>query len=123
MTRVRISGLILLVLVAAGVFSGIWTDRSCTKLMSEAEDIYTALQSGEQEKAADKAAALCRDWDVFRKKAAVLVNYNKLLETDRIAAHFTDISSEEDIQPLLSEFIHMVYMIRRNELPYLSSVL
>ena len=125
MTRVKISAAILLLLVGISVLSGIWTDRNCRRLSSEAQEISETLEAGNINDAENKAALLCRDWKRFRTRAALVVRYDKLMETDRIAAHFDGASKpfDDDVLPELAEFRYMLNIIRRNELPFLTSLL
>lgn len=125
MTRVRISAAILFLLVITSILSGVWADRNCRKLIGEAQAVCAELENGDRRKAGEMTAELCRDWKSFRSKAALLVKNDKLMDTDRIAAHFEPAAGScgEDLLPHLTEFMYMVYILRRNELPYFSSVL
>lgn len=115
----------MFLLVGISLFSGIWTDSNCHSLSAEAQEISEALEAGNIADAEKKAALLCRDWKRFRTRAALVVKYDKLMDTDRKAAHF-DVASkpfDDDILSELAEFRYMLDIIRRNELPYLTSLL
>lgn len=110
MTRVRISVGIILILVEFSIFSGIWADRKKKLLTAEARQISEAFESGRTVDAREYARILSRDWEDTRKKASFFVKYDRLLELDRIAAHFEPMaeSGDDELLPQIAEFIHMI---------------
>ncbi|MBP7187994.1 MAG: DUF4363 family protein [Ruminococcus sp.] len=110
MTRVRISVGIILLLVGVSIFSGIWADRKKALLTAEAKQVSEAFESGRTEDARKYAHILCRDWEDTRKKASFFVKYDRLLELDRIAAHFESMAEtgDDELLPQIAEFIHMI---------------
>ncbi len=104
---------IILLLVGVSLFTGIWTDRKCRILTAEAQAVREAFESGRTEDARRYAHKLSNDWECVRKKAALFVKYDKLLELDRIAAHFEPMaeSGDDEILPQIAEFIHMTELL------------
>lgn len=124
MTRVKISICLLAVLTAAGIFSGIWVNKRCALLSERAMAVCTAYESGDISAAVHEAERLEEEWEDMRKKAAVLLKYDRLFEIDRIASHASMITSErsEDVLPQMAELIHMLDILSEGETPCLRSV-
>ncbi|MDE5936842.1 MAG: DUF4363 family protein [Ruminococcus sp.] len=124
MTRIKISIGILCILIAVSTFSGIWINGKCKSLMelsSQAEELFA---SGEKEKAIEVAKKLETEWEDFREGACVLVNNNKLADIDRICArvkHLTENDSEELLSEL-TEFEHLLDLLRCGEIPKITSI-
>ena len=124
MTRVKISIIIMAALTAVSIFSCLWVGRKCVILTAEAEAVSSAFEAGDTEKAKDSAEELSNDWEKFRSAAAVLLKYERLFEVDRIVSHLRPMidHDEEEVLPQIDELIHMLDIIRRNEIPYPDSV-
>ncbi|WP_303788735.1 DUF4363 family protein [Ruminococcus flavefaciens] len=124
MTRVSVSGAILLLLIGVSIFSGIWVNRCCDVILSEINVIYDLEEMGDTSGAADKARQMNEDWESFRKKASVLLKYDKLVEIDRLCSrieHLTE-NEEDEMAAELSELRHMLEMLKSGETPLVTSV-
>ena len=124
MTRVSVSGAILLLLIGVSIFSGIWVKCRCDVILSEINVIYDLEEMGDTSGAADKARQMNEDWDSFRKKASVLLKYDKLVEIDRLCSrieHLTE-NEEDEMTAELSELQHMLEMLKSGETPLVTSV-
>ena len=124
MTRVSVSGAILLLLIGVSIFSGIWVKCRCDVILSEINVIYDLEEMGDTSGAADKARQMNEDWDSFRKKASVLLKYDKLVEIDRLCSrieHLTE-NEEDEMTAELSELRHMLEMLKSGETPLVTSV-
>lgn len=124
MTRIKISAGIILLLIGASIFSGVWVNRSCDKLMELSTKSEELISAGKTEEAVEITRRLESEWEHFRKKAAVIVRSNKLSEIDRICArlrHLTEKESEEILSEL-TEMEHMLEMMKESETPELTSV-
>ena len=124
MTRLKISVIVILVLMSASVFSGVWVDRKCSSLMELSRYAEELFQNGDYEKAAEITAQLQGKWEHFRAGASVIVRNNKLTELDRLFArihHLTENESEE-LPSELSELYHLLELLKNSETPRITSV-
>ena len=121
MTRVRISICMIAFMIGLSIFSGIWINKSCDSLLERAGNICIACEEGDNRSAAAEAEMLEIEWVDFRKKAAVLLKYDKLYELDRIVsrAKYVAENKPDEIMPQMAELMHMLDILRRNEIPLL----
>jgi hypothetical protein len=124
MTRVCISIGILLLLSGLSIFSGIWVEKRCSRIIDEIDTVQELQQAGEYEAAAAKAAELERDWEDFREKSAVLLKNNKLSDADRISERIYHLSLAGDPGGAAesAEMRLMVDSLRKGELPFLTNI-
>ena len=124
MTRVSVSGAILLLLIGVSIFSGIWVNHCCDTILSEINVIYDLEEMGDTSGAADKARQMNEDWESFRKKASVLLKYDKLVEIDRLCSRIEHLTENEEVEMTaeLSELRHMLEMLKSGETPLITSV-
>ena len=125
MTRVRISAGILVLLIGISVFSGIWVNRRCDDMLGEIDKIYELEEKGDIIGAADMSKELDANWESFRKKASVMLRYDKLVEIDRLCSRIVHLAAEEgaEMEAELAELRDMLEMLKSGETPRLSSVL
>ena len=93
-------------------------------ILSEINVIYDLEEMGDTSGAADKARQMNEDWESFRKKASVLLKYDKLVEIDRLCSrieHLTE-NEEDEMAAELSELRHMLEMLKSGETPLVTSV-
>ncbi len=124
MTRVSVSGAILLLLIGVSIFSGIWVNCRCDVILSEINVIYDLEEMGDTLGAADKARQMNEDWESFRKKASVLLKYDKLVEIDRLCSRIVYLTENEETEMTaeLAELHHMLEMLKSGETPLITSV-
>ncbi|MCR4639451.1 DUF4363 family protein [Ruminococcus sp.] len=124
MTRVKISGAILLLLIGVSIFSGVWVNRRCDALLSEINVINDLEESGNTSGAAEKARQMNADWENFREKASVLLKYDKLVEIDRLCSRIVYLTENEETEMTaeLAELHHMLEMLKSGETPLWNSV-
>lgn len=125
MTRAKISVGILLLLVAVSVYSSMWVNRRCGDMLSELSHISALAESGENEKAAVLAEKLSTEWEDFRKKASVLLKYDRLVDVDRLCSRIVHLAENdsEELQSELAELRDMLEMMKSSETPKFTSVL
>ena len=125
MTRAKISVGILLLLVAVSVYSSMWVNRRCGDMLSELSHISALAESGENEKAAVLAEKLSTEWEDFRKKASVLLKYDRLVDVDRLCSRIVHLAENdsEELQSELAELRDMLEMMKSSEAPKFTSVL
>lgn len=124
MTRVKISGAILLLLIGVSIFSGVWVNRRCDALLSEINVINDLEECGNTLGAAEKARQMNADWENFREKASVLLKYDKLVEIDRLCSRIVYLTENEETEMTaeLAELHHMLEMLKSGETPLITSV-
>ncbi len=125
MTRAMISIGILLTLIGTGIFSGLWVDRQCGDMLGAVGDIREDFLAGDAEHGAEKAEALRRDWEDFRKKAVLVLRNNSLADIDRLAARTAAVSRSNagDIMTELSELERLLSALKTSAEPRLTMIL
>ena len=124
MTRVKISGAVLLILLAVSTFAGIWVNRRCDGMLRDIERLSTAAENGQTEVLSPGAEELNGKWEHFRSRASFLVRYDKLVEADRLCSRITELSESEDteLRAELAELHDMLEMLKSGETPLMNSV-
>ncbi len=125
MTRFKISLGIVLLLIGASIFSGIWINGRCKSLMELSVRAEELFSQGDSKGAVEVTKALEKDWEKFRTKAAILVQNNKLAELDRLCArvrHLAENGSDE-LPSELTELYHLLDLLRNGEIPKITSLL
>ncbi|MBE6865137.1 MAG: DUF4363 family protein [Ruminococcus flavefaciens] len=124
MTRVSISIGILVLLIGIGIWSGVWVDRRCDKMLSRIDIIAEERKAGNYAKAKEAAACMADDWKDFRLKAMVVLKNSKLSEIDRVCSRIESLSGTDslDTETESAELRHMLYSLKNAEAPYFSSV-
>lgn len=124
MTRVKISVTIIAILTAVNIFSGVWVNKRCSSMMDSASYTAELYSQGKYEDAAAQANDLCRDWESFRKGAAVLLHNNKLTEIDRLCARITELaeSANDELPAELKEISRLLELLRNGEKPQINSI-
>lgn len=124
MTRVKISAAIIAILAAMSIFSGVWVNERCRSMMESASHTAELYSQGKYEDAAAQANDLCRDWESFRKGAAVLLHNDKLTEIDRLCARITELaeSANDELPAELKEINRLLELLRNGEKPQINSI-
>ncbi len=124
MTRVKISICILLFLIGASVFSGVWTYNSCDDMLDSLRSTAERVAVGDIDGAIEKAEEFSADWEDFRKKANAVVKSDKLSEADRIKSRIVHLieSGSDEIEAEISELISMLELLRDGEIPLITSI-
>ncbi len=94
-------------------------------MLSELSHISALAESGENEKAAVLAEKLSTEWEDFRKKASVLLKYDRLVDVDRLCSRIVHLAENdsEELQSELAELRDMLEMMKSSETPKFTSVL
>ena len=94
-------------------------------MLSELSHISALAENGENEKAAFLAEKLSSDWEDFRKKASVLLKYDRLVDIDRLCSRIVHLAENdsEELQSELAELRDMLEMMKSSETPKFTSVL
>lgn len=124
MTRIKISAAILLLMLSVSIFSGVWINWECNKLISSANELAELYVSDNAEETVRAAEELESQWESFRKKASVLMNNSKLAETDRICSRIKYLAADSggELIMQLTELRHMLELLKSGETPKLTSV-
>jgi len=123
-TRVKISICILLILIGASIFSGVWTYNSCDDMLEVLRSAAERVADGDIDGAIEKAEEFSEEWEAFRKKANVVVKSDKLSEAERIKSRIAKLieSGSDEIEAELSELISMLELLRDGEIPLITSI-
>jgi len=124
MTRVKISGAILLLLIGVSIFSSLWVNRRCDAMLSQIDVICGLEENGDISGAAEKAREINDEWEHFREWASVLLKYDKLVEIDRLCSRIVHLAEneEDEMTAELAELRDMLEMLKSGETPLLNSV-
>ena len=124
MTRLRISCVILCILIAAAIWSGMWIYGRCGSLVSRLDRTEMLLSAGMTAEAEDEAYRLCGEWEDMRRSASVLVRGCRLCDLDRgfagLGARMT--GDRREALAAVAELRRMTVMLAEGELPKLRSV-
>lgn len=125
MTRIKISAGILCVLVGISIFLAVWINNKCSYMLDEITVIFQLLESGQNTKAMQCAEDLDNDWNSFRKKATIMLNSESLTEVDCISSGIPYLikNDSDESYARLTEFQHMLIMIKDGEIPTLTRIL
>ncbi|MCR5601061.1 MAG: DUF4363 family protein [Ruminococcus sp.] len=124
MTRVKISAFILVMLIGLSTLSGTWINQKCSNMLSELSAANELFDKGDMESVKAAVQKLRGQWEQFRKKASVLLKYEKLEEIDRLCSRIGELAGKDDAE-LTAEFaeLHdMLEMLKSGETPLLTSV-
>ena len=124
MTRVKVSGAILLLLIGISIFSSFWVNRRCSAMLSEVNVIHELAEKGDTETVTEKARELNAHWESFREGASVLLKYDRLIEIDRLCSRIVHLAEneEDEMAAELAELRDMLEMLKSGETPLLTSV-
>ena len=124
MTRVKISIVILCLLVAVSIFSGVRVTDRCDDFLNYISEIRHSVEYNETENALAVAKDLENDWENFRKNAAVLLNNMNLSDIDRITARIVSLieNHNDEVYAELSELHNMIETLKDRELPQPQSI-
>lgn len=124
MTRFKISLGIILILIAASVFSGIWINSRCKSLMELSDRTEQFFYDGDHEQSVKLSRQLNEEWEDFRKGASVLISTSKISELDRLCARISDLAenNSEELPAELSEIKHLLDLLRYTVIPSPTSV-
>lgn len=124
MTRFKISLGIILVLIAASIFSGIWVNRRCKSLMELSDRAEQFFYAGDKEQAVAESQRLSSEWDQFRKTASVLIPNNKIAEIDRLCARIADLAenNSDELPAELTEIENLLDLLRNSVIPSPTSI-
>ena len=124
MTRVRISGAILLLLVSISIFSSFWVNCRCNTMLSEVDLMHELAENGDTEGVTGRARELNAQWESFREGASVLLKYDRLIETDRLCSRIVHLAGNEENEMAaeLAELRDMLEMLKSGETPLITSV-
>ena len=121
MTRVKISAAILLLLIGASIFTSVWVNRRCDRLLAE---IKLFAQPAGEEEMISLAERLNDEWESFRDRASVLLKYDKLVEIDRLCSRIVYLAENDkgEMAAELAELRDMLEMLKSGETPLLTSI-
>lgn len=124
MTRVKISGGILLLLIIISIFSSVWINRRCNAMLVTVSEISRTVGKGRNDEASECAKRLNADWESFREGASVLLKNDKLTEIDRLYSRIVYLAEneEDEMAAELAELRDMLEMLKSSETPLLTSV-
>lgn len=124
MTRVKISGAILLLLIGVSIFSSLWVNRRCDAMLSQIDVICGLEENGDISGVAEKAREINDEWERFREWASVLLKYDKLVEIDRLCSRIVHLAEneEDEMTAELAELRDMLEMLKSGETPLWNSV-
>ncbi len=123
MTRIKLSAVILAAMAAVSVWSGIWVNSRCRRLIREIKRVGYCVCEGVD--AGKAAAELENDWEDFRRHASMLVRSNKLSDLDRAYAglEYRISGDTGELLACLAELSHMTGLLADGETPMLRSIL
>ncbi|MBP5362942.1 MAG: DUF4363 family protein [Ruminococcus sp.] len=115
----------MIVLILASIISGLWVNRSCSRLISLSDKITYLYENGNRDEAVATARKLEHDWEHFRIIAAVLIKSDRLSEVDRISTRISYYAENgrDELVPELIELHHILEQLRDSDTPKLSTVL
>lgn len=124
MTRFKISLGIILILIAASIFSGIWINSRCKSLMELSSRAEEFFYDGNKEQAVAESRRLSSEWEKFRKTASVLIPNNKISEIDRLCARIADLAQNDsdELPAELTEIEHLLDLLRNSIIPSPTSI-
>lgn len=120
MTRFKISICILAGMIILSIFSGVWINSKCNRIL----EVIETIESSDKESALESSKELEKIWKNFRKYAAVIIKNDKLSEIERIDSRIMYLIQDgsDEIGADLAELKQMVLMLRDGEKPLLTSV-
>lgn len=125
MTRIKISICLLCVMVGISIFSAVWISRKCSHMLDETTNIRQLLDDGKISEAVRCAENLDSEWNVFRKKAVMLLRNDQLTEIDCISSgipYLIENDNDESYVKLM-ELQHMLVTLKDSEIPNFSRIL
>ena len=124
MTRVKISLGILAAIIAVSIFSGVWVNRKCLKMINDTNRIAEFIEADDMENARSTAENLESEWNSFYKTASVILRGEKLTEAERIVFRIENMIKYEkkEIIPQISELLMLFDNIRKSEIPSLNTI-
>ncbi|MBQ9894111.1 MAG: DUF4363 family protein [Ruminococcus sp.] len=124
MTRMIMSGCILVTLLVMSIFSCMTVDRNCREIEQSTDKIWELYTSGDVQGAKDEAAELEARWEKVRSTYAVLVNNGRLNEMDRVTSriYYLVENDSRELHSELTELEHISKGLRAGETPKLTSI-
>ncbi len=124
MTRMIMSGCILVTLLVMSIFSSVTVDRNCREIERSAENIWELYTSGDVQGAKDEASVLEARWEKIHGRYAVLVNNGRLNEMDRVISriYYLVENDSRELHSELTELEHISKGLRAGETPKLTSI-
>lgn len=125
MTRIKISIGILCLLIIMSIFSGIWIDNRCKKIIESINTVSSYAEKKDIESAKTAVAELEKIWSDFRVKASIIIKNEKLSEIDRISSRISYLlkNKSDELDSELKELKSMIELLKNSEIPILTSVL
>ena len=125
MTRIKISGAILCLLLIMSVITGIWSNKRCERLISLTDKTISLYSEGRKDEAAQSSRELESEWESFRVPASLLIYTNKLTEIDRICSRISYYAENDGVEMMssLMELRHMLDLLKSGESPSFTTVL
>lgn len=125
MTRIKISIGILCIMIGLSIFSAVWINRKCSRMLDEITVICSFLDEGKKLQAIQRAESLDNEWNNFRKKATLLLDNSELTEIDCISSGipFLIENDNDESYSRLMELQHMLVMLKDGEVPAITRVL
>lgn len=125
MTRIKISIGILCLLIIMSIFSGIWIDNRCKKIIESINTVSSYAEKKDIESAKTTVAELEKIWSDFRVKASIIIKNEKLSEIDRISSRISYLlkNKSDELDSELKELKSMIELLKNSEIPILTSVL
>lgn len=124
MTRVKISICILFFVISASIFSSVWVNIKCSRLIDISQEVGTLSSAGDTSAAISAAQELSIRWEDFRTAAGTLVKSEKLSEIDRICSRIIPMleNSSDELSADLTELEVLLRNLKRGETPTLTGI-
>ncbi|MDE6833022.1 MAG: DUF4363 family protein [Ruminococcus sp.] len=125
MTRIRISICILCTMIIISIFSSVWINKKCNNMLNEITDICLLLDNDKISEAVHCAENLDNEWNVFRKKATVILKNDQLTEIDCICSGIPYLieNANDESYARLMELQHMIVTLKDGEIPSFPRIL
>ena len=125
MTRIKISICILCTMIATSIFSAVWINGKCSDMLVEIDTICQLLDNNNTSEAVSRAENFDNEWNVFRKKATVILKNDLLTEIDCISAGipFLIENDNDESYTKLMELQHLIVTLKDGEIPAFPRIL
>ena len=124
MKRVKISTGILFLLIAISVVIELWISHRCKAMLDDITYVSDNYNTGYKESAVKLAEELEDDWEGFRDFAVIIMKNDKLSEIDRINSRIVYLikNDSNETNAELMELKNMIESLKKNELPFITTV-
>lgn len=125
MTRIKISICILCAMIGTSIFCAVWINGKCSHMLTEITTICQLLDNGNTSEAVSRAENFDNEWNIFRKKATVIIRNDLLTEIDCISSGipFLIENDNDESYTKLMELQHMIVTLKDGEIPAFPRIL